>query len=195
MIQPKQIAWFFGQASLIYILLMPMWPGVHTGYGSVIRAGCAVLPDNIGSAASVTLLPLEADKIDLRFILNKRGYFSVGLGLSSRIIGYLPMALLIALVLSTPIKWKRRLKALLWSVILFHSILLFRVAFAVYSQFVTNEKLALVQLDTFWRYLIFYFNHLMVNSVTTSFTISLIIWMVVSFRRDDWATIAQSEAD
>jgi hypothetical protein len=192
MIQPKQIAWFFIQASLIYLLLIPMWPGLHTGYGTVVRAGCTVITGEIGSTARVTLLPLAADKIDLRFGLEKRAYHRSGIGLSSRNIGYLPMALLLALVLSTPIPWKRRIKALLWSVMLFHVIMAFRIAFSVYSQFVTNEKLALIQLGTFWKYLVFYLDHLMVNSVTTSFTISLIIWMVVSFRRDDWTAIAQS---
>ena len=78
----------------------------------------------IGASWIVVLKPLEhpmAHSDSEMFLINGESRTSVSQTLSSRYIGYAPTTFLLALILATPLTWRRRLIALFWGLVLTHA--------------------------------------------------------------------------
>lgn len=100
--------------------------------------------------------------------------------------GYLPIALLLALILSTPIPWKRRLIALAWGLPTLGLFIYFRTwVFIKYFFLNKDEKLDVIDPGPFatsmleWSYSIFVYN------VVVGLFFPILVWILVSFRKED----------
>ncbi len=191
----KRVASFFGRVLLVYALLVLVpWPGLHEGYAAVVRTACSLLNAGSGSSHDVTILrPTDTDRRHVKFRLENRvTRKSVPVTAKLRETGFLPTALLVALVLNTPIPWPRRWKALLWAMLVAVVFTALRLEFFIYSTFATAQALGSGPISPFWERVLFHGNVLLVKSPVVSFTVPFVIWALVCFRRDDWRWLQAS---
>ena len=139
----KIIVGFLWKFALVYGLLIVPWPGLNAVYGRVFRSvGNLVFSRETGRrllrfeevpAASRRLL-------DSRILLANRE--AVGengnipakyLELDTRAVGWIPTAMVIALVLATPISWNRRSRTLLFGLLAIHAFILFAVTVYIWN--------------------------------------------------------------
>src|ERR1700690_2560172 len=124
---------------LVFGLLILPWPEWNELYGQGFRAvGNAVFARD----GEKRILYFEAHRqtkgfstIDTRITIGNRDLvdstgkgLAARLGLDTRSVGWIPTALTIALIMATPVPWRRRAWAMLWGLILIEGFILFSVA-------------------------------------------------------------------
>jgi hypothetical protein len=105
-------------------------------------------------------------------------------GFSSRRGGYIYIMFVVALIVATPISVKRKLWALLWGLILIHFFIVLKLAVRIVDIF-NREPLGLFVIGPFWE-MGFYFLYFLMMNLTFGFVVSTFIWILVTFRREDW---------
>ncbi len=191
----KRVAIFFGRVLLVYALLVLVpWPGLHEAYAAVVRTTCRVFAGDFAGSGHVSVLsPTAEDRSHVKFRLeNRTTGKSVPVVAKLRETGFLPTALLIALVLGTPIPWPRRWKALALGFLVALVFTTFRLGFFIYWVFSTAEAVALTQPGPFWEKVLFHGRVLLIMSPVVSFTVPFVVWALVCFRRDDWRWLQAS---
>ena len=182
--------WRFG---LIYGLLILPWPGFSDFYGASFRN---VGDELFGEKDSHRVLYFESDRetrglaaLDSRIVLenpertNETGKSpAVYLGLGTRSIGWIPTALIIALVLATPIPWKRRALALLWGLLLVQLFIIASIEIYIWNE---STRVSLNVLGPFWKAIADAVEYTLITQLGASFSVPVLIWIVVTFRSQD----------
>ena len=173
---------------LLYVLLIVPWPGWGKIYGDWFRWLCGLFFGGQHDARYVTFIrsgqPPHPDDTVVQ-IMNiaqaKNGAAPEFDAIVDAIgLGWRQTALLIALIVATPISWKRRGWALLWGLIAIHAII---VAFMGFHIWVDSAQVGLVTFTSFWQRA--------VEEITEFFlylysaVISVVLWILVTFRKDD----------
>ena len=186
----RRIAWSLATVFLVYAVAMSPFPGVGRLYTPWFRAICSTFDGPVGANGLVHLLPPGDDSLrDVEFALRKRDSLSgVKKSISSRYSGYVPTVIVIALVLATPVAWKRRRWALFWGLLLSQVFVWFRVGLSVYGLFVTRDAIRLVSPGPFLTETVRFVMRLVASSSVFSIVAALLIWILVTFRREDLAT-------
>ena len=112
----RYCAFFFMKLVLVYVLLWAAWSFLGGAYGGVYRASANVVFTDFSARARAEFSREEDpnDRRDTRLaITNRLTGARKQVSISSFEAGYQPMAILIALVLASPINWARRLRVLL----------------------------------------------------------------------------------
>ncbi len=108
---------------------------------------------------------------------------------SSRHLGFMPAAALAALVLATPISWTRRLWALLWGMLCVHMFVAGRFACILVMFFHGDRPYCLYRWDPPWDRVLAEASNIIAVVPATTYVVPLIIWIGVTFRREDWESI------
>jgi hypothetical protein len=197
LIQAKQVLKFFCLFVLVYSLLMVLWPELRATYTKLYIAGANSLFGSFGSNGIARFYPSTKDKSVININLynkdrrNERGnWVSVRVSDTSHRAGYLFMAFLSSLILATPVSWRRRGWALFWGLILIHGFVYLQLAIRILQTFVNVPQLSLFALSPFWKQVLSAVNQEFAVHVTLGFIVSVLIWILVSFRREDWSKIA-----
>lgn len=194
---------------IVFVLLMAPWPGVAAWYGSAFRIVNQVAFPSFGSTRVVRFLDLGNLKpgdlppgaeappathvLDTLVELRSRndpehiGYMRTG----SWQMGYRPTAFLIALVLATPIPWKRRTRALAWGFLVINLFVLARVGLTLLMGFSGESGVALIALSPWMRSCLDFVANFMVLEFEGDLVMPAVIWFVVTFRRGDWELLAR----
>lgn len=193
LIQTKRIIGFFCVSVLIYVPLMVPWPGLATAYSRLYRTGAAFLFESLAPEGTIRFHPLNDVENDIRIIFYNRDQVgpdgnmpAVGfINHNSRRDGYIYIAFLIALVLASPIPWRRKGWALFWGMILIHGFIALKLAiWAIYG--FNKEPLSLIVLSPFWQRALLLTIDVFVRNLTFGFIVCVFIWILVSFCREDW---------
>ena len=127
LITPKGIIRFFCLFQLVFGLLMASWPRLGRAYTRLYSTGADCLFGSVGITGIVRFEPLSDSEYDLHVTLYNRASAGPDGGIAriqthhnSRHAGYIYVAFLTALILATPILWKRKGWALFWGIILIH---------------------------------------------------------------------------
>ena len=178
---------------IVFGLLILPWPGWNEFYGQGFRAlGNAVF----GREDEKCILYFEAHRqtrgfsaVDTRITIGNRQLVdSNGKGpvtlleLNTRSVGWLPTALTIALIVATPVPWRRRWRALVWGVLLIHAFILFSVAVYIWNE---SATVSLVTLSPLWKQIADALEYTLVVQMGASFSIPVLIWVAVLFRQGD----------
>ncbi len=197
MIGAKQIIKFFCLFVLVYGLLMAPWPGLRTAYSRFYRASAASLFGSFGSKGIVHFRQSGNVEYDTDVLIFNRdrvkdngGPVVVQLGINSRYGGYMSTVFLIALVAATPIFWRRKGWAMVWGMILMHSFVSLKILISILYHF-ANKPLSLFVLNRFWTQVLFITDRWFNLTLTFDFVVSFVIWVLVSFRREDWSKIGK----
>ena len=97
---------------VLYLLLMMPWPGVETAYRTVFVKGGALLYRNLGEHYDIRPPDSETKEKgpDVVIVVPRRDMGKLlELGISSREVGYLASAVVVSLMIATPVAWRRRL--------------------------------------------------------------------------------------
>jgi hypothetical protein len=105
------------------------------------------------------------------------------LGLDSRGIGWVPTALTLALIVATPIPWKRRAVAVIWGILLIHLFIGFSVAVHIWDE---SPNVSLGNLSPFWQKISDGLDYTLIVQYGASFYVPVLIWIIVVFRLEDW---------
>jgi hypothetical protein len=101
-------------------------------------------------------------------------------------LGYLPTALLVCLVLCSPIPWRRRLRSLLIGLLLVQVFVACRVAVLIAFALSKETPLQLYHPGPLVLGVMRWLYDTLTKGNTLSFAAPLLFWVLVSFRREDW---------
>jgi hypothetical protein len=176
---------------VVFGLLIAPWPGWNGIYAQYFQAfGQTVF--NLGESQRVVDFQPSTGKypeLDTQVTLGNRALAdSTGKALikrteiDSRSVGWVPTALTVALVAATPIPWRRRLGALVGGLVLIHLFIFFTLQTWVWNN---SSELSLITLSAFWQNVSDQLNYALLNQLGASFSVPVVIWILVTFRRQD----------
>jgi hypothetical protein len=184
--------WFALRFIVIFGLLIAPWPGLNQAYSRYFQSFGQWSFDATGdSGRKVIFAPAsgEVPELDTRVTLENTALASSSgqvegrrTGLNTRSIGWVPTALTIALVLATPIPWGRRLGALAAGLVLIHLFIYVSLLSWVWNE---STELSLLSLSNFWKQALDELNYELMNQLGISFSVPVVIWVIVAFRRTD----------
>ena len=185
----KGILGFIFLLLVIYGLLAAPWPGVQGAYSRFYMGAGNWAFGSFGSKGEVHFLPLAKPTglSDIEVVTKIRGARVEGWSPhSSRMMGYLPTVEVVALVLATPIPWRRRWKALLCGLIICQAFIALRILICLVHWFSADRPWQLFYPGRFWGDVLTGTQEIVNVSPTLSFVAPVFIWIVVTFRRADW---------
>jgi len=185
-------------AMALFLLMIAPWPGVREWHGRGYRSAAGTLFYRFGDVGQVDFLEDPLQEGESRFTSSRHVDTIIRHGKStappnllshdSWQTAYLPAAKVIALVLATPIGWIRRAWGLFSGLILIHAFIAVRLAVLLtywssqpgttYQLFELGDAASTV---TGWMY------QLLCDSSAALFLAPVFIWLLVSFRREDFA--------
>ena len=185
---------------------MALWPLVCEWYPGFLRTGGEVLFGSLGLKDVVRFeaLPEREGMDDTQILLTKadapkrtlvrngttyHAAVATRMKLSSRHVGYVSTAVLVGLILATPIRWSRRGRAFFWGVLLLHAFIAARLAILVVYGLTLNSSGPPAQLDSLWAGTLHTGMQTLSAGPTVSYILPVIIWILVSLRREDLAMI------
>lgn len=192
----KRAIWFFVRLTVLYALFAFPWQPVEAGYSRVFAMcadgltwGCWGQSGIFGSDALIRVYA-GFDEDAERDINIVAGNKSTGAGTdkirtSSRHLGYMPAVVLIALILATPIPWTRKLWAVLWGLLWVHLFVLLRFALLVVMIFHGDNPYSLFHWPPPWDTVLDEGTNILTVVPATEYVVPLILWMAVTFRRED----------
>lgn len=184
--------------ALVFALLAAPWPGWKKTYAQGLRGFGQALFGSLGSKAVVRFRanPEPHPELDsVIYIGNKDQLDSAGRGkaanltFNSRYIGFFPTALTVALILATPIPWRRRGWALLWGLLGIHAFIAALFGIMILAVLGSNPWLELVKPGAVWARPAIWLHDLFATYLGARFAVAVLIWFAVSFRKGDWQTI------
>jgi hypothetical protein len=195
LIRTRHIIGFFCIFVLIYVPLIIPWLGLASSYSKLYSAGAAFLFKPLVPEGSIRFDSTSNAENDIRITFynlnlirpDGKAFFTHG-NISSFYGGYIYIAFMAALVIATPISLKRRLWALFIGIILIHGFIFFKLAIWIIYGF-NREPLSLLVLSPFWKQILLLTIEVVASNVTFGFIVCVFVWLLVSFRREDWVKI------
>ncbi len=182
MFPTRPIVGFLARFFLVFVVLTALWPMVSGTYCDLFRSGGDILFGGYGSVRFRTLPEQEGMDDTKVFVRNRNSRQWAWITISSKHVGYTSTAVLTALIIATPVGWTRRVGALGCGHLLLHGFIALRLLV-----FVRAGPAEVV--DTFWNRTI----GAGLLSVSTgqgvSYIVPILIWIVISFRREDLESI------
>jgi len=187
----RRVSGFLFLSLFVYGLLVVPWPGVMdtyrmNAYRAYFCGGANAIFGTLGGAA-ISFKPITAPDhakdttVTMQPRRGPRGQFDM----KSLYTGYRPTAFMIALVLATPIAWKRRLRALLWCLLWVHVFIAIRLDIRLLDALSNADALAVFTFSPFWKNLLTALRLIFFGAPATDYTVPAFIWLLVCFRRGD----------
>jgi hypothetical protein len=195
MVPRSRILRFACVFALVYGVLIAPWPGWNAAYGRGLRLLCrstlGVQNENsiVTFRAAPKGMPLDTEIViaDPHRLDSRGGGPALVLGFDSRGVGWVPTALLAALVLSTPVPWRRRMGALVVGEIAVNLYVLLTLKIYIWSEVLHRGETA----DSFLVRLAGGLEQTLVTQLGASIVIPVIIWFAVTFRAPDFAELSR----
>jgi len=191
------LPWFLCRFALIFGLLILPWQGWNDLYAHYFRDVGQLAFSREGEKRLVCFdshpSPDGPATMTTRMSLGNTdlmGQDGKGLGevidLDTRSIGWVPTALTIALILASPVRWPRRMWALGWGLLLVHAFILFSLQTWIWSE---EPALSLTTLSPWAARVVDELQYTLITQLGASFSVPVLIWLLVTFRREDLAQI------
>ncbi len=198
---PKQLGRFFLLTGVSFAVLMAPWPGLEHGYAYLFRTVSNAFftqywfwPD--GSVRFLNLRDLKPGDVapgtpvihddrakdTLMELRSRRAPETVGyLRASSRYSGYETTAVLLALILATPVPWRRRGWAMFGGLLLVHLFIAMRLSLTLAAGgFAADKVYALFHPSPFWQRVLARAEGVIADDPTVSFIVPVFIWFLVA---------------
>lgn len=195
MFPARPILAFVARFTLVFGLLAMPWPGWPETHAQFVRKSVGLLFRHFGSKGIVVFRPIQEGDSSLDTVVylgNREKLDATQFGLAAnlrfsiRYVAYFPAALVVALVVATGIPWRRRALALLSGLAGMHALIVFWVWLMLLSLAHAHPELDLFQLPRFWHAIVTALYEIFVTYLGARFAASVVIWLLVTFRRDDW---------
>jgi hypothetical protein len=198
----KEILRFFIRFAVVYGLLLLPWPGGRAAY---VRWFCGLGNAVYAREHSRLLVLFEPEPansgrpLDVQLTLANRAQVLPDgklrgrvIGLDARRIGWVPTALLAALVVATPLSWRRRGWALLAGMAAMHVFLVGVIAVTLLNNADGASGLDVFALTPFWKTIVDGLEETFVTQMGPGFVVATVIWISVLFLREDWSLLSSS---
>lgn len=186
----RRLAGFGLRFALVYGVLVLAWPLAARVYRPLYCALGNVLFD--GGEASAHFRPIATDEnLDVEVRLTKRGppLVSAVMRNDSNLVGYMPVVSLVALVLASPIPWRRRRRALAHGLALVTVFVAARMSIPIRRDFSREDALAVHHPGAVGRWLLEVSERALLDAPASFFVVPILIWVLVALRREDWALV------
>lgn len=203
-LSPKRLVGSFLLAIVFFGVLMAPWPGLERTYARFFQAGgngifvrfwfwgdgvtrfrdLHNLKPGVLPPGSPELRPTR-NRDTLIEMRSRSAPGEIGfLRTSSRLIGYNPIAATIALILATPLPWRRRLRSLLWGLVWVHVFIVVRVSvwLAALGFGAPGKGYALFSPGPFIARMLDHSVTVLHEDPTVSFLVPTLIWFLVAMR-------------
>lgn len=188
---------FLGGFVFAYALLILPWPGGRELYARYFRTLGRLAFAQEGSRRILRLEPFPAGSghsLDTQIMLANRGQLDAAgtgpvriLELDTHGVGWVPTALLLALILATPVSRGRRGRALFWGLLWIHAFILFSLGVYIWNE---SAALSLVTLTPCWKTVADGLEETLITQMGASFVVPVLIWIPLIFRRQDFGRMA-----
>lgn len=186
----KRMVTFFFLCVAVYALIVAPWPGVLDAYRAGFRAAGNVVFYRMGNGVSVSFTPLVTESVgpDTRLTMTRLSQPPVAKAMNIRAayLAYRPMAFLVALVLATPIAWRRRLFALGWGLIGIHLFIALRIGVQLLAVLCVGDAVSVFSFLPAITEAVQKTALVLFSAPATTYTAPVFVWLVVTFRREDW---------
>jgi len=165
--------WFWSQATVKFI---------DADADDLFGRVNAVLPGKLPAGFQVPGAQGERDT--LLVLMNRNAPGSPGFfRTASRITGYAPTAVMVAIALATPVIWRRRLWTLAWGLVLVHGFILVRLTVLVlHAGFaVPGKAYALFQPGPFLQDMLKRADVVLADNPTFSYLVPVFLWIAILF--------------
>ena len=184
------ISGFLVRFAFIFGMCIIPWPSWNVLYGDYFRLLGNTCFERDQGKWILRFEPYERKKgratIDTQIILGNRtlvdsqGHGPVRLlGIGSRPVGWIPTALTMALILASPVPWRRRGWSLLWGITLIHLYILFSVGVYICNQ---STVLELMTIPPLLKVIYEAMEYTLVTQIGAGFCLPVLIWIAVTFR-------------
>lgn len=191
----RRVVMFVVIASVVYFAFVLAWPMVGHGYGVAYR-GCARTLLGQFDGDIVEFRPTKTRvNMDTEIRVNRRHVPVAGRCFhSTRVIGYLTTAEFVALVVATPVTWRRRLIALLVGLSVVHVYILLRVVMVIVWLYGTPDApFAKYDFGTRGWHVVTWLHEAIVGSLNGTFFGPVAIWIAVTIRVNDVRALMAGE--
>jgi len=192
MISAKGILRFLVTFAVIFTVLMLPWLGLAEGYMAVFRTVGTWCFSRDEGRREVTFLESPDKSVRPTYarveIANRERLKLDGSGpvrnldFDVRGLGWKPTALLIALVLASPLPWKRRLTALCSGLLWIQFAVMGFLAFAIWNE---SSEIGLATMSPYWKAIANEWQHAFI--ALFSLASPFMVWALVTFRTTDVA--------
>ena len=172
------------------------------GYAAAFRAGGNFLFRVFGEAGRVYFEPLEMtgkgfDAYDTNVVIHNirkdiRGSIP---GINTRLMGYLPTVFGAAMILATPIPWRRRLVAACLGAALLSGFAALEMWLRLLETFSNPREFALYEFAPWARGLVLVVLKIVHMSPVTSYIVAAMVWILVAVRREDIRDVLNETPD
>ncbi len=192
----RLIAGFLVRVIVLYGVLMAPWPGLSEGYAAFYRGCAGVFLSSFPGGGVVRFEPLSPpDGVrDTQIVCSKRGSQVVAsMPTGSRYGGRAPTALLVALVLATPIPWSRRCLGLFFGLLLVNIYVGWRISLNLLDFYTAPHSLALYEIGPFFKPVLSATKEFVAGGITGAYFPPIFIWILVSLRRTDLIKVVRQQ--
>ncbi len=201
LIWARRAGQFLGFFAVTYGSLMALWPIGGVAYARLYCMGANRLLGAPGARAVVYFSQPGGGRDEVRVTFYDRQRTNgqdiprplLRIAHNVRYGVYMYVAFLAALVLATPLPWRRRAWASLWGLVLIHAFMGLRLTLLV-VQLLNSEQVALLALNWFWKSVLLLSVQILTVNILPSFLVAIFIWALVSFRREDWRLIVGQQS-
>jgi hypothetical protein len=179
---------FFVRLVVVYALLAAPWPGLARAYATVYSAAATALVGDFGRGEARFRPAADGNAAhDVEIGLRRQGdeRDAAWAPHNARVLGYLPSAELAALVLASPVPWRRRLRALAMGMAVLHAFLGLRLGIMLAAWFSQDSPWQTLDPGDATAAFLARANEALVVSATPSFLAPIVVWIPVTFRRED----------
>ncbi len=198
MLRVKAGVGFAVRLLLFYGLFVLPRPLIGPYYAAFLREGANGLVGPAREGLVIRFRPMETDSRgrDVQLLVQQSGstrFWTTPI--SSRMQGYLPTAEVLALILATPVPWKRRIRAAVAGMLVVHVFIALRIYSAIAYSLNTAKLGFFSDFTPFWRDVVFKIDEVLTTVPSTTFVVPVFIWIIVMFRRADLASLIGSSAE
>ncbi len=187
MIPVKAILFYFAKAATIYVALALPIAGIGEVYNHTFRTLANGAFGSFGDDGLVRFEKIEHPRamLDTRVsIRNLRNNLSGSTEFSTRLCAYLPTIEVIALVLATPINFKRRFRALFWALLLISAFVAAR-AYILILFCAAQESFHLITVSPTTMSFLSGLHRVGVHWASPNFVLPVFVWIIATIRRED----------
>jgi hypothetical protein len=189
---------FLVRFAVIDALLLIVWPLASTAYrGSFRTIGEIAFAEMCGAVIHLEATPHEQEESrrpvkDIVFVIENRAASAIGrINGSTYYTGYVPTALICAIVLATPLPCRRRLRTLLFALLFIHAFIGLRVWLLLLSALNNSGPLSTFSLGRVGDSALSFVAELLAVAPSTTFIAPLLIWGLLMSVRPNRQAIMQ----
>ncbi len=191
----KTLVLFFAKVAGWYAAFLILWPVLGGAYAHLFCVTGDAVFSSFGSAGRTDFVLIEprpagnkAQDFEIKLAnlqAQRTGTFEPDR--NTRNMGYLPTVFTAALVLATPVSWRRRGLALIWAAVLISAFIGLQIALHLFNAYSDPNVIKQFNIAPLTKQLLVIALKVVALSPVTAYIAPVFIWIIATFRRGDFA--------